>query len=128
MGTEWDGTKYSAKIDDQKTFEKNNPTTALNVLYIKEMEIFPAYISKINSNCEKQIIILINPNKEKDGWYYLAVKRLSALLRGITSKHQGDFYCLNCLHSFATFCCKINFNEKLCKKKDLCGIVMPSKK
>ena len=34
-------------------------------------------------------------------WHYLAVKRLSALLRGIT-KHHGNFYCLNCLHSFAT--------------------------
>ena len=28
-------------------------------------------------------------------------KILSTLLRGITSKHQGDFYCLNCLHSFS---------------------------
>ena len=36
-------------------FEKNNPTVALNVLYIKEMEICPAYVSKISSNCEKQI-------------------------------------------------------------------------
>ena len=35
-------------------------------------------------------------------WHYLAVKELSALLRGITSTHRGDFYCLNCLHSFAT--------------------------
>ena len=22
-------------------------------------------------------------------------------LKGITSKHHGDFYCLNCLHSFS---------------------------
>ena len=22
------------------------------------------------------------------------------LLRGVTSKHDGDFYCLNCPHSF----------------------------
>ena len=29
-------------------------------------------------------------------------KKLSALLRGITSKHHSHFYCLNCLHSFAT--------------------------
>ena len=35
-------------------------------------------------------------------WYYLAVKKLSALLRGITSKNNGDFYCLNCLYSFRT--------------------------
>ena len=33
--------------------------------------------------------------------YHLAVKNLSALLRRITSKHQKDFYCLDCLHSFA---------------------------
>ena len=35
-------------------------------------------------------------------WSYLAVKKLSALLRGITSKHHSDFCCLNCLHSFTT--------------------------
>ena len=33
-------------------------------------------------------------------WHYLAVKKLSALFKDITSKHDGDFYCLNCLHSF----------------------------
>ena len=31
-----------------------------------------------------------------------AVKKLSAFLGGITSKYHGDFYCLNCLHFFAT--------------------------
>ena len=40
------------------------------------------------------------PNEEK--WNYLAVKTLSALLTEITSKDHGDFYCLHCLHSFAT--------------------------
>ena len=35
-------------------------------------------------------------------WHYLAVKRLSALLIGIILKHHGNFYCLNCLRSFAT--------------------------
>ena len=39
---------------------------------------------------------------EEHQWHYLSVKKLSALLREITSKHHGDFYCLNCLHSFAT--------------------------
>ena len=37
-----------------------------------------------------------------EGWHYLEVKTLSALLRGITSKHQGDYYCLSCLHYFET--------------------------
>ena len=35
-------------------------------------------------------------------WLYLAVKSLSTLLRGIKSKHDGDFYCLNCFHSYST--------------------------
>ena len=30
---------------------------------------------KINSNCEKQIILLIIPDEEKEGWHYLAVKK-----------------------------------------------------
>ena len=29
-------------------------------------------------------------------------KRLSELLRGITSTNNGDFYCLNCFHAFRT--------------------------
>ena len=40
------------------------------------------------------------PDEEKEGWHYHAVKILSALLRGITSKHNSDFHCLNCLYSF----------------------------
>ena len=61
----WKGIKYPTKIDDWKTFEKNNSTIALNILYIKDKEICAAYISKINSNCEKQIILLIIPNEKK---------------------------------------------------------------
>ena len=30
------------------------------------MKIYPAYISKINSNFEKQIILLMIPNEEKE--------------------------------------------------------------
>ena len=35
-------------------------------------------------------------------WHYLAIKNISGLLRGITSNHDGDFYCLNCFHSYRT--------------------------
>ena len=69
----WKGINYLSKIDDWKTFEKNNPTTSLNILSIKEKGLCPAYISKINSNCEKQIIILMIPSEAKEGWHYLAV-------------------------------------------------------
>ena len=66
---------------------------------LKKKKIYPAYVSKHNSNREEQVILLMISNREKIR-YYLAVKKLSALLRGITSKNNGDFYCLNCLHSF----------------------------
>ena len=64
------------------------------------------------------------PNGE--GWHYLAVEKLSALLRGIISKHHSDFYCLNCLYSFAAEN-KCKSHEKVCKNKEFCNTVMPSK-
>ena len=118
---------YPSKINDWKTFEKNNPTIALNILYIKEKEKCPPYISKNNSNYERQTILLMIPNKEKEGWHHLAAKKLFALLGGLTSNYNGNFYCLNCLHSFRTEN-KLKSHEKICKNKDFCGIVMPSKK
>ena len=45
----------------------------------------------------------------------------------MTSKHHGDFYCLNCLHSFRTEN-KLKSQEKVCKNKDFCGILMSSEK
>ena len=69
----WKKINYASKMDDLKTFEKNNPTIALDVSYIKEKEICPGYISK-NLNCEKQINLLKVPNKEKEGWNYRTVK------------------------------------------------------
>ena len=34
------------------------------------------------------------PNLEKEDWHYLTVKKLFALLHGITSKYDFYFYCL----------------------------------
>ena len=98
----WKGINYPSKIDDWKTFEKNNLTIALHVLHMKEKEIYPGYIKKHNST-RHQIILLMIPNEEKERrWYYLAVKKISALLHRITSKNNVDFYCLSCLPSFRT--------------------------
>ena len=63
--------------------------------------MYPAYVSKHNSNREKQVILLMISNEEIQ-WHYLELKKLSVLLREIISKHYGDFYCLNCLHYFRT--------------------------
>ena len=54
-------------------------------------------------------------------------KKMFTLLRGITSKHHGDFHCFNCLHSFRAEN-KLQSYEKICNNKDFCGIVVPSEK
>ena len=43
-------------------------------------------------------------NSINDGkkWHYIAVKILSALFMGIAGNNNGDFFCLNCFHSFRT--------------------------
>ena len=63
-------------------------------------EVRHAYMSKYNLKRENQVILLFVNDCEK--WHYLAVKSFSAWLTGITSKHNGDFYCTNCFHSFRT--------------------------
>ena len=80
-------------------------------LHVK-LKTYPGYASKHNSNREKQ-------------WHHLAVKTLSALLRGLKFNHYGDFFCLNCLHTFRTQS-KLESNKKACENKDFCNVIMPS--
>ena len=98
---------------------KNNPKISVKFYYFKEKEICPAYTSKINS---KWLILkttnsINDSNEEKEGWNNPAVKKLSTLLRGITSKHHGNFYYFICLHSFRTEI-KLKSHAKICKNKD----------
>ena len=57
-------------------------------------------------------------------WHYLVVKTLSTLFRGVTSKHDGDFYCLNCAHSYSTKN-KLTKHYNVCKNYDYCYVEMP---
>ena len=59
-------------------------------------------------------------------WHFLAVKSLLALFRGITSKHEEDFYCLNCLQSYATEN-KLKKHKKVCENHDYCYVEIPEK-
>ena len=63
--------------------------------------------------------------KSKERWHYFGVKKLSALLRGITSKNNRDFYCLNCLHSFRTKS-KLKSHKKVFENKYFCNVIMAS--
>ena len=55
-------------------------------------------------------------------WHYTAIKSIPALLQGITFKHNGDYYCLNCFKSYRTakhFYINLPEHEDLCKNNDL---------
>ena len=111
------------KEDWKKTGKLNNKSIALNTLYVpyNTKEIKHAYKSKY-IKCENQVIFLMITDGKK--WHYLAVKILSALLRGITSSHNGDFYCANCFHSFRTKN-KLKKHKKVFENRDYCYVEMP---
>ena len=54
------------------------------------------------------------------------MKSILGLLRGITSNHNGDFYCLNCFHSYTTEN-KLRKHKRICENRDFCHLKMPDK-
>ena len=50
------------------------------------------HIKKHNDKRDTQVNVLMIADK-KNNWHYLAVKIILGLLRAITSRHNGDFYC-----------------------------------
>ena len=77
-----------------------------------------------NFQCEKKVTLLMITDGEK--WHYLAVKKgLPALLRGITSNHNVDFYSLNCFHSYSTEN-RLKRHERVCNDHDYCHVEMPN--
>ena len=121
----WKDIDFPAMSKDWKKFELNNEIT-LNILYVPHnvRKIHVAYKSKHNLTRENQIILLMITDGEK--WYYLTVKNLSGLLRGITSNHAGDFYCLNCFCVYSTKN-KVEAHKKICENHDYCHVEMPTK-
>ena len=119
----WKDIDFPSHSKNWKTFESNNKSIALNILYAPRntKEIRHAYKSKYNSTRENQVILSMITGGEK--WHYLAVKSLSALLRGITSKHNEDF-CLNCFHAYTTKN-KLKKYKNVCENHDYCLVEMP---
>ena len=58
-----EGINFPSEKNNWKKFEKNNVTITFNVLYAKEEKIYPAYVSKHDSNREKQVILLMIPGE-----------------------------------------------------------------
>ena len=74
---------------------------------------------------EKWHYTALKSESTKDG-FNRPIKSLSRLFRGITSNDDGDFYCLNCLHSFRTGNA-LKAHERLCENNDYCKVEMPTK-
>ena len=121
--------QYNWKEIDWKNFELNNKSIAFNVLLVlyNTEKIRLAYKSKYNSRCKNQVVLLMITDDKK--WHYftigtIALKKLSALLREVTSKHDEDFYCLNCFHSYSTEK-KLKKHENVCNDHDYCYVEIP---
>ena len=95
----WENINFLPKEQDNKTFEINNKSIALNVLHTQSDEkISHLYKSEFNKTREKQVILLIILGNEKQ--HYVAVKNLNYLLKdkGKCSEH----FCVNCFKKFRT--------------------------
>ena len=134
----WKFIEFPSHSKDWRKFECNNKTIALNILYVPynakhineqdndydgTKEIRHAYKSKHNNKCDTQVILLMITNGNTS-WHYLVVKNISGLFRGITSNHNGDFYCLNCFHSYTTEN-KLRKHKRICKNSDFCHLKIP---
>ena len=82
------------------------------------------YKSKYNSNREnQQVILLIITDGKK--WHYLALRSLPELVKGITSKHDGDFYRLNYFRACTTKN-KLERHIEVCENHDYFCVEMPN--
>ena len=79
----WENINFPPEEQDYKISEMNNKSIALNILQANEQKINHFYKSDFNKTREKQVILLMINDSEKQ--HYLAVKRLN---------------CLNCLKLF----------------------------
>ena len=116
---------FPSNSKDRKKFGQSSKTIALNILFVQHStkQIRHAYKSKHNFKGENKVILLMITDCTKG--HYLAVKSLSALLRGIRSNHNGEFYCLNCFHSYSTKE-KLEKHENICNDHGNCYVKMPN--
>ena len=130
--------EFPAHSKDWRKFECNNKIIALNVLFMPynrrqvnddenefdgTKHIRPAYTSKYNNKRDTRVNLLMIAD-ENNNWRYLAVTRISGLFRGIISRHNGDFYCINRFHSYSTEN-RLKKYEKICYDHKFCFLKMP---
>ena len=136
----WNRINFPSQRKEWELFERDNEDIALNILSIRHNKktIELQYKSKYNRTREKQVVLLMITDGIK--WHYTALKSIltsdsymkptqsiSRLFNGITSNHNGDYYCLNCFHSYRTMD-KLNKHKKLCEDNNYCKVDMSNDK
>ena len=66
------GINYPSEKDDWKKFDENDLAIALDILYVKQEKINPAYVSKQNSKYEEKVVLLMIQSGRR--WNYLAAR------------------------------------------------------
>ena len=123
----WDKINFPARRKDWERFERNNQNIALNIFSVpfqrKTMQL--QYKSKHNRTRENQVNLLMIIDREK--WYSITIKSISGLFIGITGNNNGDFYCLNCFHSYRTEDA-FKKHDLVCNNHNYCEIALPNEK
>ena len=89
-GYNWEGISYLSEKQNWKKIEKNNLNTAFNVLHTKILSMFWNQTQSVK-------------NKLLSWWFQMGkvdIILIICFIKRNNSKKNGDFYCLNCLHSF----------------------------
>ena len=91
---DWNNISFPPQEHDYKTFEMNNKSIAMNVLYDQSdtEKISHLYKSEFNKTREKLLILLILTDDKKQ--QYIAIKKLNSLSK---DKSQcSEHFCINC--------------------------------
>ena len=90
---------------------------------LKKKKTYFAYVLKFNSNRHKQVNFF-NKFKQRKMALFCSQKIVSITKRNYI-KNNGNFYCLNCLHSFRTKN-KLESHKIARENKGFCNVNMPS--
>ena len=77
----WEAINFPSRSKEWQTFEENNDTITLNILYVEKFanKISVTYKSKYNKSEKKVLLLMIGDGIK---YHYLAVTHLSGLLQG----------------------------------------------
>ena len=124
---DWSDANFPSEKKDWDRIERQNKVIALNILSAhptkKKLDIIRT--SKHNNDRKHKVTLLMITEDGKN-WHYVSVKNVKGLYRGVFSNNHGDFYCMNCVHTYRTRGA-LKKHERLCLNHKHCHIKLPDK-